>query len=167
MKTGREVFIRPIRPEDEPNHHVFLSKLTPEDIRFRFFGMVKGLPHSQMARLTQIDYDRDMAFIAIGQDDKHEDETLGVVRVVSTRDNSVAEFSIVVRSDLKSTGLGKELMKKMIAYSKSRQTKALVGQVLRDNSRMIHFVEALGFTRTGHPEPNVIEVTLDLQNPAP
>ena len=167
MKTGREVLIRPIRPEDEPNHHVFLSKLTPEDIRFRFFGMVKGLPHSQMARLTQIDYDRDMAFIAIGQDDKHEDETLGVVRVVATRDNSVAEFSIVVRSDLKSTGLGKELMNKMITYSKSRQTKALVGQVLQDNSRMIHFVEALGFTRTGHPEPNVIEVTLDLKNPEP
>ncbi len=162
MKTGRKVLIRPIRPEDEPNHHIFISKLTPEDIRFRFFGMVKGLPHSQMARLTQIDYDRDMAFIAIGQDEKHEDETLGVVRVVATRDNSIAEFSIVVRSDLKSTGLAKELMKKMITYCKARQTKRLVGQVLRENSRMIHFVERLGFKRTGAPEPNVVEVTLEL-----
>jgi len=162
MKTGRDVLIRPIRPEDEPNHHVFISKLTPEDIRFRFFGLVKGLPHSQMARLTQIDYDRDMAFIAIGQDDKNEDETLGVVRIAATRDNAIAEFSIVVRSDQKSTGLAQELMRKMIAYCKGRQTKALVGQVLSENSRMIRFVKSLGFKITGHPEKGVVEVTLNL-----
>jgi acetyltransferase len=167
MNDGRDVLIRPIRPEDEPNHHVFISKLTPEDIRFRFFGLVQGLPHSQMARLTQIDYDRDMAFIAIGQDDKHEDETLGVVRIVATRDNTVAEFSIVVRSDLKGTGLGRELMRKMIAYCKARQTKTLVGQVLSANSRMMHFIETLGFQRTGQPEPGIIEVTLDLENSKP
>ncbi|MCW9034737.1 MAG: GNAT family N-acetyltransferase [Rhodospirillales bacterium] len=165
MKDGREVLIRPIRPEDEPNHHIFISKLTPEDIRFRFFGLVKGLPHSQMARLTQIDYDRDMAFIAIGQDENHEDETLGVVRIVATKDNAIAEFSIVVRSDLKGVGLAKELMRKMIAYCKSRQTKQLIGQVLRENHRMIRFVEGLGFKRTGHPEPTVVEVTLELQEP--
>jgi acetyltransferase len=126
--------------------------------------MVQGLPHSQMARLTQIDYDRDMAFIAIGQDDKHEEETLGVVRVVATRDNSVAEFSIVVRSDLKSTGLARELMKKMISYCQGRQTKSLVGQVMNENTRMIHFVESLGFKKTSFPEPTIVEVTLDLEN---
>lgn len=163
LKNGRKVLIRPIRPEDEPNHHVFISKLTPEDIRFRFFGLVKELPHSQMARLTQIDYDRDMAFIAIGKDEHNQDETLGVVRIVATRDNTISEFSIVVRSDLKSTGLAQELMKKMIAYCKSRETKKLVGQVLKENSRMIHFVEHLGFKITGHPEPGVVEVTLPLE----
>jgi len=163
MRDGRDILIRPIRPEDEPNHHIFISKLTPEDIRFRFFGLVKELPHSQMARLTQIDYDRDMAFIAIGKDDKHEDETLGVVRIVAARDNTTAEFSIVIRSDLKGTGLGTELMRKMISYCKSRNTKSLVGQILNANSRMIHFVETLGFKRTGRPEPGVIEVTLDLE----
>jgi acetyltransferase len=162
MNDGRVVLIRPIRPEDEPNHHIFISKLTPEDIRFRFFGLVQSLPHSQMARLTQIDYDRDMAFIAIGQDENNEDETLGVVRIVETRDNTIAEFSIVVRSDLKGTGLARELMKKMIAYCNARETKKLVGQVLNHNTRMIHFVESLGFLRTGHPEQGVLEVTLDL-----
>jgi len=166
MRNGREVLIRPIRPEDEPNHHVFISKLTPEDIRFRFFGLVKALPHSQMARLTQIDYDREMAFIAIGQDEKHEDETLGVVRIVATRDNSISEFSIVIRSDLKATGLAQELMKKMIIYCKGRETRQLVGQVLKENTRMIHFVQSLGFKITGHPEPGVVEVTLDLDTQA-
>ncbi|MBL4739977.1 MAG: GNAT family N-acetyltransferase, partial [Sneathiella sp.] len=140
----------------------FVSRLTPEDIRFRFFGMVKQLPHSQMARLTQIDYDRDMAFIAIGQNSEAVDEALGVVRVVATRDNTVAEFSIVVRSDLKNTGLGKELMRKMIAYCRGRQTTKLVGQVLRENLRMIHFTETLGFKVTGHPETGAIEITLEL-----
>lgn len=162
MKNGRAVLIRPIRPEDEPMQHEFVSRLTPEDIRFRFFGMVKQLPHSQMARLTQIDYDRDMAFIGVGQDDKGMDEALGVVRIVATRDNTVAEFSIVVRSDLKNTGLAKELMRKMISYCKGRQTTKLVGQVLRENMRMIHFIETLGFVITGHPEMGVVEVTLDL-----
>jgi len=162
LKNGRTVLIRPIRPEDEPMQHEFISRLTPEDIRFRFFGMVKQLPHSQMARLTQIDYDRDMAFIAIGQDTEGLEEELGVVRVVATRDNTVAEFSIVVRSDLKNTGLAKELMRKMIAYCRGRQTTKLVGQVLRENMRMIHFTETLGFKVTGHPESGVIEVTLEL-----
>ncbi|MEH6403454.1 MAG: bifunctional acetate--CoA ligase family protein/GNAT family N-acetyltransferase [Sneathiella sp.] len=162
MKNGRTVLIRPIRPEDEPMQHEFVSRLTPEDIRFRFFGMVKQLAHSQMARLTQIDYDRDMAFIAVAQDDKGKNEALGVVRIVATRDNTVAEFSIVVRSDLKNTGLAKKLMRKMIAYCQDRQTTKLVGQVLRENTRMIHFTETLGFKVTGHPETGVIEITLDL-----
>jgi acetyltransferase len=124
--------------------------------------MVNNLAHSQMARLTQIDYDREMAFIAIGQDENNEDETLGVVRIVATRDNAISEFSIVVRSDLKATGLARELMRKMIAYCKARHTKTLIGQVASENGRMIHFVEALGFRKTGHPEQGVTEVTLDL-----
>ena len=64
MRGGRRVLLRPIRPEDEPKHQEFLSKLTPQDIRFRFFGYVRQLPRSEMAKLTQIDYDREMAFIA-------------------------------------------------------------------------------------------------------
>ncbi len=164
MKNGREVLIRPILPEDETNHHIFISKLTPQDIRFRFFGSVKNLPHSQMARLTQIDYDREMAFIAIGKDKQGINETLGVVRIVTTKDNTLAEFSIVIRSDLKGAGLGWRLMQKMIAYCKTRQTKALVGQILSENNRMIQFTKELGFLRTGQPEPGVVEVMLQLDD---
>lgn len=164
MKTGREVEIRPIRPEDEPNHYVFISKLTPDDIRFRFFGMVKNLAHSQMARLTQIDYDREMAFIATGQDPEGKEETLGVVRTITTGDNRATEFSIVVRSDLKGLGLGKELMRKTISYCKSRQTQCLTGQVSRANSRMIAFTQALGFRAKDHLKGDFIEMELDLES---
>jgi len=160
---GRTVEIRPIRPEDEPNHHVFISKLTPEDIRFRFFGLVKELPHSQMARLTQIDYDREMAFIATRTTPENKHETLGVVRVFTDPDNDKAEFSIVVRSDLKGTGLGYELLRKMIDYCRSRGTQTMVGQVLSENRRMLKFVQSLGFKITDHVEANIVEVQLQLQ----
>ncbi|MGE5504548.1 MAG: bifunctional acetate--CoA ligase family protein/GNAT family N-acetyltransferase [Actinomycetota bacterium] len=160
---GRKVLLRPIRPEDEPNHHVFVSKLTAEDIRFRFFGLVHELPHTEMARLTQIDYDREMAFIAELDLDDGRKETLGVVRTVTDPDNEKAEFAIVVRSDLKGTGLGKRLLSKMIEYCRARGTSAIVGQVLKDNFRMLKFVEHLGFVPLRTVDGDIVEVELDLK----
>ncbi len=161
-KDGRSVLLRPIRPEDEPNHHVFISRLTSEDIRFRFFGLVHELPHSEMARLTQIDYDREMAFVAEHMDPAGGSETYGVVRTVTDPDNEKAEFAIVVRSDLKGTGLGRRLLTKMIDYCRSRGTKAIVGQILKDNVRMIQFVEGLGFKPVRSLEDDIVEVELEL-----
>ena len=164
--SGRKTLLRPIRPEDEPNHHVLVSKMTAEDIRFRFFGLVHELPHSEMARLTQIDYDREMAFIA---EYTHEDgtkETLGVVRTVTDPDNEKAEFAVLVRSDLKGTGLGKRLLLKMIEYCRSRGTGCIVGQVLKDNTRMLKFVEHIGFVQTKTIDGDIVEVEYDLSKPA-
>lgn len=166
MTDGRQVLLRPIRPEDEPNHHVLVSKLTPEDIRFRFFGLVHELPHSEMARLTQIDYDREMAFIGELTLPDGAKETLGVVRTVTDPDNEAAEFAVVVRSDLKGSGLGKRLLVKMIEYCRSRGTHAIVGQVLKDNRRMLKFVEHLGFVQTKTIDGDIVEVEYDLKKPA-
>ena len=162
MRTGQDVILRPIRPEDEPNHHVFVSRLDPEDIRFRFFGVIQELPRSQMARMTQIDYDREMAFIAVGYDAEGQSETLGVVRVVNDPDHEEAEFSIVVRSDLKGTGLGNALMNKMIRYCRSTEVRKMTGQILIENKRMLTFVEQLGFRRVRNVDVDVAEVELDL-----
>jgi acetyltransferase len=165
LNDGRTVFVRPIRPEDEPRHHHFVSKLTPEDIRFRFFGLVKELPHSEMARFTQIDYDREMAFIAV-RDPAGQNETVGVVRAVADPDNERAEFAVVVSADLKGTGLARKLMMKMIVYCLQRGIGQLVGQVLTDNVRMLKFVDALGFKRIRQVEGDIVEVALDLRAPA-
>lgn len=163
MKNGREVLLRPIRPEDEPEHHVFISRLTPEDIRFRFFGSVKGLPHSQMARLTQIDYDREMAFIATAPAlEEAGRETLGVVRTATDPDNERADFAIVVRSDLKGLGLGRRLLEKMIGYCRGRGTRRLVGQILADNDRMLDLARGMGFSAKALAGEEVVEVSLDL-----
>ena len=163
MTDGRKTLLRPIRPEDEPNHHIFISKLTPEDIRFRFFGLVHELPHSEMARMTQIDYDREMAFIAELDTEDGGKETMGVVRTITDPNNDKAEFAIVVRSDLKGSGLGKRLLVKMIEYCRSRQTRMIAGQVLRDNTRMLSFVQHLGFVPVRTIDGDIVEAELDLQ----
>ncbi|TVR84001.1 MAG: GNAT family N-acetyltransferase [Rhodospirillales bacterium] len=163
LRSGQDVLLRPIRPEDEPEHYEFLSKVSLEDIRFRFFGLVRRLPHTAMARLTQIDYDREMAFIATApRADRQGTETLGVVRTITDPNNELAEYAILVRSDLKGQTLGWKLMEKMIAYCRSRGTRQIVGQVLRDNNRMLRLVESLGFTARPIPGEDVMEVVLQL-----
>ncbi|TVR95573.1 MAG: GNAT family N-acetyltransferase [Rhodospirillales bacterium] len=163
LRSGREVLLRPIRPEDEPEHYEFLSKVSLEDIRFRFFGLVRRLPHAAMARLTQIDYDREMAFIATApHPDAQGSETLGVVRTVTDPNNEQAEYAILVRSDLKGEKLGWKLMEKMIAYCRSRGNREIVGQVLKDNTRMLRLVKSLGFTVRPVPGEDMVEVSLGL-----
>jgi acetyltransferase len=163
IKSGQKLMIRPIRPEDEPEHYKFLSKLTPEDIRFRFFGQISELPHTQMARLTQIDFDREMAFIAKDQSPEGSHETFGVVRTLTDPDNERSEFAIVIRSDMKGNGLGRMLLEKMITYCRSRGTQVMVGQILRDNNPMLNLAKKLGFTKKSMLKEPVVEVTLNLQ----
>ena len=158
LRDGSEALARPIRPEDEPAHHEFIARLTPEDIRFRFFGFVRRLEHTQMARLTQIDYDREMAFIATAPGPDGEMETLGIVRTITDPDNGAAEFSMVIRSDLKGQGLGRQLLEKMFRYCKERGTREIVGQVLPDNRDMMRLMRKLGFTARIVPEEDVYEV---------
>ena len=162
VDKGRTALLRPIRPEDEPEHYDFMAKLTPEDIRFRFFGTVSQLPHSEMARLTQINYDREMAFIASAPKEDGGRETIGVVRTVTDPNNERAEFAIVVRSDLQDLGLGSKLLDKMIDYCRGRGTKWMIGQVLTDNRKMLQLAKSKGFSRRPIPDDGVFEVKLQL-----
>ena len=143
---GENIVLRPIRPEDEPQHRAFIEQLQPEDIRFRFFSVRRELPRSELARLTQIDYAREMAFIAVRTLPNGSAQTIGVVRAVTDPDNITAEFGIIVRSDLKGLGLGHTLMQKMIAFLSRRGTQRLVGYVLRENQTMRELAGALGLT---------------------
>jgi acetyltransferase len=163
LSDGWEMLLRPIRPEDEPAHQIFFTHLSREDIRLRFFNAIKELPHTEMARLTQIDYDREMAFIAIAPDGNGHGETYGVVRAITDPNNEQAEFAVIVRSDLKGQGLGRVLMEKIVDYCRSRGTKRIMGQVLKENTSMLSLANRLGFERSLDSAEGTWELSLDLQ----
>jgi acetyltransferase len=159
---GRPVLLRPIRPEDEPAHREFFSRLRPEDVRYRFFHVIRVLARSELARLTQIDYDREMAFIATAKDESGQPETLGVVRVVADPDDRQAEFAIIVRSDLKGKGLGPRLMEKIVRYCRERGTRELLMSVMAGNRGMLGLAERFNFERVC-TEEGVSEMRLRLR----
>jgi acetyltransferase len=143
---GGTILLRPIRPEDGAAHVAFFNALTPDDVRYRMFVRVRELQPAQLARFTQIDYDREMAFIATRTGPGGQPETLAVSRVVADPDNMSAEFAVTVRSDLKGKGLGVMLMNKLIAYCGARGTREIVGEALPQNAPVIGLVKKLGFT---------------------
>jgi acetyltransferase len=162
LRNGETVLLRPVRPEDEPAHEDFVNSVSAEDFRLRFFSPLRQLPHSEMARFTQIDYEREMAFIATRQAGDHS-ETLGVVRAITDPDNLRAEFAVLVRTDMKGQGLGEALMRKIIAYCRQRGTREIVGDILRENQAMRTLAAELGFQPVGTPASDVVEVRLPLQ----
>jgi acetyltransferase len=159
----RPLLLRPIRPEDGAAHVRFFDALNAEDVRLRMFVRVRQLQPSQLARFTQIDYDREMAFIATRPDADGVDQTLGVARVVTDPDNIHAEFAVTVRSDLKGHGLGRILMEKLIDYCRSRGTREIVGEALPQNTRVIQLVRKLGFEVTQSPADDTMHLRLPLQ----
>lgn len=158
---GREILLRPIRPEDEPALREFLGSLAAEDLRLRFFSVMREVPRSQLARFTQIDYDREMALVAVARDDNRS-RILGEVRAVADPDNAVAEFAIVVRSELKGQGLGTLLLMKMIGYCYGRGTGELHGETLVGNERMLTLARDCGFTLSALPNEGAVELRLAL-----
>jgi acetyltransferase len=162
LRDGRTVRLRPIRPEDEPAHEELFRRLTPEDIYYRFFGVMRKMGHSQLARYTQIDYDREMAFIATPEGAGGTAETFGAGRAVGDPDNTRAEFGIVVRRDFQGQGLGSALLDKLIRYCRGRGTQELYAQVLPDNRQMLGLSERFGFERQLLTEDRVVEVRLKL-----
>lgn len=163
LRSKRQVKLRPIRPEDEATHQVFDQSLSKEDRYKRYFGEVPVFSHEQMARLTQIDYDREMAFIATARNESGHPETLGVVRAQMDPDNIEAEFAIVIRSDMKGEGLGKRLMEKVIEHCTAHGTEVLTGITMLQNRGMASLARTLGFKVKTDLEEGMIEMRLDLK----
>lgn len=160
----RKLLIRPIRPEDETTLGDLIASLDAEDARMRFFGAMRSLPRSQLARFTQIDYDREMALVAIERDSQGAERSLGEVRAVADPDNQAADFAIVVRSDIKGKGLGRLLLASMIDYCRARGTGELRGETLAANQRMQHLAMDLGFTLRAGADMGTVELRLALHH---
>jgi acetyltransferase len=157
---GEAVVIRPIRPEDAAAHEALFHRQSPEDVRFRFFSAMRTLSPEQVARLTQIDYDREMALIAVQQSTG---DTVAVARLVCEQDCRSAEFAIAVQPDMKGRGLASRLMRRLIEWGRARGVAEIVGQVLADNAPMLAFARHLGFEIHRLPgEDDVLEARMSL-----
>lgn len=158
LARGEPLTIRPIRPEDAAGHAGLFSRLSAEDIRFRFFATLRELSPERVARMTAIDYDREMAFVAI----RPSGDTAGVSRLVQDSDTS-GEFAIVVEPSMRGTGLARHLMQRLIAWARQRGMSHISGQILTDNTTMLAFIRHLGFTTHNDPdEADVLEARFDL-----
>jgi acetyltransferase len=148
-QSGMRILIRPIRPTDETLYHDFLQKVSVEDIRFRFLSPRKEFSHAAVARFTQIDYARAMAFVALTENQR---ELLGVARLAADPDYTRAEYAVIVRSDLKGRGIGWGLMRHLIRYAESEGLRDLYGDVLAANQQMLKMCHELGFDIAANSE---------------
>lgn len=160
VKGDKQVVLRPIRGEDEPALKVFHEELSTESIRYRFFTARRNFRHRELALFAQIDYQQEMAFVAIDTNDK----IIGVVRTWTDADLLQAEFSILVADSAKGLGLGSTLMKKMIKYCTQKGTIEMKGTVLSDNTPMLKLANKLGFKVKRRLDADVIEIILPLND---
>jgi len=160
LRDGTALLVRPVRPEDEALYPPFFAAVTQQDLRLRFFAPVKEISHTFIARFTQIDYARAMAFIAL---DETTADMLGVVRLHIDANYDTAEYAALVRSDLKGRGLGWQLMQLLIEYARAQGIGSIHGQVLQENTQMLEMCKNLGFRMQSDPQdPSLVVVTLSL-----
>lgn len=154
--AGRSLNVRPIRPDDGSRLEAFYAAATPSDMRLRFFLSRREVPHSELARYCQIDYEREMTFVALDGE-----RIAGEVRAVCDPDNQEAEFALQVASDWQRRGLGRRLMEKLLAYLRARGTVVVAGQCLQENKGMVVLARSLGFSTELAPE-DVVQLRLPL-----
>ncbi|MGM1326704.1 GNAT family N-acetyltransferase, partial [Klebsiella michiganensis] len=161
MKNGERCLFRPILPEDEPQLMAFIAQVTKEDLYYRYFSEINEFTHDDLANMTQIDYDREMAFVAV-RTTAEGNEILGVTRAISDPDNIDAEFAVLVRSDLKGMGLGRKLLEKLIAYTQNHGLQRLNGITMPNNKGMIGLARKLGFSVDIQLEDGIVSLSLQL-----
>ena len=142
LRSGERVLIRPARPEDTALYWDFLSDVSAEDLRLRFFARIAELSATERDKLGHLDYRHDMAFIAFDEDTGR---MLGLVRLKDELDEKTAEFAILIRSRLKGRGLGWLLMRRVIDYAKEKGLRRVYGDVLVENTTMLQMCAELGF----------------------
>jgi len=163
LGDGWRIFVRPVKPNDGRLIRDLLAHVSKEDLRLRFFDSIKEFSPQFIATLTELDYARAMAFVAI---DEASNETLGVVRLHSEETHESAEYAILLRSDLKGRGLGWAMMQLIIEYARSEGLKRVCGQILQENTTMLTMCRELGFeVKTDAEDRGLRDVSLTLESP--
>jgi acetyltransferase len=160
LSNGKEVNIRPIKPEDEPLEKEFFNNLSRQTQYYRFFGFIKDVNHDMLVRYTQIDYDREMALIAT-LEENGENKMIGVVRLVGDANNEKAEFAIVIADPWQGLGLGNELADLILNIAKKRGVKKVFANVLPANVTMLHMFRKRNFSISLNHESAYAEIDLE------
>lgn len=159
---GVNVFIRPILPEDAHIFVEFFRTLSPTSVYYRFFRPLKELSEDMIVRFTQVDYDREIAMVAMDAS-SNDEKMLGVARVISDPDGKRAEFSILVSDPWQGRGIGAMLLSRCLIIAKKRGIKEVWGTVLKENSGMLALARKLGFTMKFAKDFGEYEVIIDLE----
>lgn len=158
MNDGKQVIIRPIRPEDAEMEQEFVKSMSDESRYYRFMDTLRELTQTMLVRFTQIDYDREMAMIAtIQNEETGKDEQIGVARYVLNPDGESVEFALAVGDDWQKCGVGRRLMTAIIDCARTKGYRAVVGDVLSTNSKMFRLMTSLGFSIHPHPDDTAVK----------
>jgi acetyltransferase len=158
LADGMDITIRPIRPEDAELVQSFVHNLSEESKYFRFMNSVQELSPAMLVRFTQIDYSREMALIAVTEEHGKEVE-LGVARFSTNPDGESCEFALVIADSMHGKGLGQKLMMAVMDAARSKGLKVIQGEVLRNNTDMLHLMDRLGFkVETSAEDDNIKSV---------
>jgi acetyltransferase len=144
---GFKLWVRPIKPEDAPLLLDLFDTMSRRSIYYRFFSPLKSISRSMLAKFTQIDYDRELALVAVEKQEKGE-RVIGVVRLVCDPDRKKANFALVVGDPWQGKGVGKRLMQKCLSAAKDYGIETLQGEVLAENNEMLALCRSLGFRIT-------------------
>lgn len=156
------LLLRPIRPEDGAALQQFYAQASAQDLRLRFFAARREVPLGELARYSQIDYDREMTFVAVPASPREASRLLGHVRAVCDPDQVQAEFAIQVSGDQQGRGLGRALLLKLISYLRARGVKVLTGLCLAENRAMLQLARATGFDLSSASAHGQVELRLML-----
>jgi len=157
LRDGRRIRLRPIRPDDTPALKQVFAALTPEDRRMRLFSSMREISDELAARLTQIDYDREMVLVALDPDDPG--VLWGGARIAADADGRRAEYSVTIRSDKQGLGLGRICFERVLDYARARGIEEVWGSVLAENEGMLGLAQRLGFTRHRDPDTSDVMIT--------
>ncbi|MCG8601185.1 MAG: GNAT family N-acetyltransferase [Verrucomicrobiales bacterium] len=157
LNNGVDVVLRPIRAEDAGIEQEFVRHLSDESRYFRFMHALKELSPGMLTRLTEIDYDREMAFIATRNEDGHEIE-IGVARYIIEGESGNCEFAVVVDDEWQGQGVATALMQTLMEVAKARGLTKMTGEVLSGNKQMLSLMERLEFTVMKHPEDSSLRL---------
>lgn len=162
LADGTDITIRPIRPEDAEIEQIFVRDLSSDSKYFRFMQALNELTPMMLARFTQINYDRELALIAVTKD-KNQEIEIGVARYITNPDGESCEFALVVADEWQQMGIGSRLMSCLMEAAKAGGLKRIEGEVLKNNTHMLELAKFLGFvSRKSEEDPGIVIISKKL-----